>query len=163
MIPVVTEISPIFGLTLLELTEFLNIVAGVGSIIIAGAIICVHWHQHRLQIKSNSADLITRIREDWSMSRNPEFGKFLQKLAKGIVTANDPMIPPFIRVLEKVAIFWEEGTLTKNHVKEFFGANLKHIVDNKPVHDYLKDRWAEKPHPHFTNLKKLLDKSKTWN
>ena len=163
MIPVVTEISPILGLTLLELAEYLTILAGSGSVFIGCAIIWVHCRQHNLQIKANSADLVTRIREDWSMSRNPEFGKFLQKLTNGTVTANDPMIPPFIRVLEKVAIFVEEDTITENHAKEFFGANLKHIIDNKPVHDYLKDKWAEKPHPHFTNLKELLDKSKTWN
>lgn len=158
----ITEISPIFGLSLLELVEILDIIAAFSAGIVAGAILFVHRRQHNLQIKANSADLVTRIREDWSMSRNPDFAEFLKKLGNKSVEDGDQMIPRFVRVLEKVAIFADEGTITENHVREFFGGNLRHVTGNKPVHEYLKNEW-EKPCPHFTKLQKLLEKSQRWD
>ena len=154
-----TDISQTFGLTLLELMEIMTVVAGIGSSCVAVVVLFVHLRQHKIQIRATSADLALKMLEYWSESRYPDFAEFIERLHASKVAEDDPKIPLFLGALEEVAIFWKEGTITDNHVKEFFGPDLRGILKNDPVHNYLKERHKGST---YANLWELLGKSRGW-
>lgn len=160
------EISPIFGLTLLELAELVTIatiVSGIAAAIgvILSTITIIRSRLENIhQNKVSSANLILELLEPW---RKEEFQKFLAEVADPKITTYDEVkLEKFLNQLEDIATFWKDGTLTEIHVKEFFGSNLKNIQDDKFIQDYIK-KWNDKnPKYYFVNLKKLIEKVKDW-
>ena len=150
----VTDISPIFGLTLLDLMGILTVVAGVGSLIIAGAIIVVHIRQHGLQVKIASAHLSLKMLGFWTWSVDKGFAKFADKMHAGTVKEGENGIQQYLDILEEIATFWKEGTITYNHVKEFFKPELETIPKNEPVMLFLKEKEKEGA---YGNLGELLN------
>ena len=69
------------------------------------------------------------------------------------------MIPRFLGALEEVAIFWKEGTIIDNHIKEFFGTELKAISKNEPVIRRLEEKRKEGV---YANLWELYKKPEIW-
>ena len=80
MFPLVTEISPIFGLTLLGLIELLTIVIAVSSLVVAVIIGVTHWRQQAKQNKITSASLVLKWFEEWD--KNTSFSDMMLKLEK---------------------------------------------------------------------------------
>ena len=148
----ITDISPIFGLPLLGLMEILTILAGVGSIIIAVAILIVHIRQHRLQVKIASAHLSLKMLEFWKSTVDPDFAIFADKMQRKEVDEGNPTIHGFLEALEEVAIFWKEGTITTNHIKEFFKPELETIPRNDPVMRRLKEKREEGAYERLCEL-----------
>ncbi len=154
------EISPIFGLSLLELAEH-AILIGIGialtASVIAMAGLIINTIQTKRQTKVSSSNLILKLLEPW---RKHEFITALSSMHNG---KNDTkQVEKFVNQMEDIAIFWKDKTITDNHAKEFFGANLKFIRDDEFIKNYLKT-WIEKnPKYYFVNLTKLLKKVEKW-
>ena len=112
------------------------------------------------QSQISSANLILDLLKPW---RTEGFKQFLGQLADPKVSHYDTnKLEEFLNQLEDIAIFWKDGTLSENHVKEFFGANLKTVHNDKFVQDYMK-KWIDKnPDYYFVNLVSLLKKSEEW-
>lgn len=160
-----TTLSPFFGLTLLELVEY-AILIGIGiattGIMIAMGTLILNLLQIKKQFKVSSANLILELNKPWR--NNIDFKLFLAKISDPNVTEYDETkVEEFLNQLEDIAIFWKDKTLTENHVKEFFGANLKTTRDDKFIQLYMK-KWTDKNSDYyFVNLVKLLKKVKKWN
>ena len=60
------------------------------------------------------------------------------KLHTSGVPTTDPGFLWLLSSLDAVAIFWKEGTITNDHVREFFGSTLKRLSDNSQIDDFLK-------------------------
>ncbi len=159
------QISPIFHLTLLELAEH-AILTGIGiatvGILIAMGTLLINAIQIKKQSKISSANLILELNKPWG--NNTDFKLFLAEISNPNVTKYDETkVEELLNQLENISIFWKDETLTENHVKEFFGSNLKTIRDDKFIQIYMK-KWTDKnPDYYFVNLTKLLKKVKEWN
>ena len=155
----VTEISPIFGMsvtTLIEIATIIGAAVGIGSAcIIAWVIRNSNRALLRQHKKMDSAKLSLKILETWSESKHPKFTGFLDRLERSKVTKDDPDINLFLDEFENIAVFRKDGTLTKTHVREFFSTNLKQIRDNPAIRDYLNDL-EENCSPLYANLRALL-------
>lgn len=157
------EISTLFGLTLIELVEHVAIGAisiAVTGLTIAIASLWVSSKQTANHSKISSANLILELLQPW---RKDDFQQFLEQLHDPKITEyNEVKLEKFLNQLEDIAIFWKDKTLTEVHVKEFFGANLKTVRDDKFIQNYMKP-WIEKnPDYYFVNLTKLIEKVKEW-
>ena len=75
----------------------------------------------------------------------------------GKVEETNHMITQYLDVLEEIAVFWKEGTITINHIKEFFKPELEAIPKNEPVIRMLKKKEKEGA---YENLCELLNKLK---
>lgn len=157
------QISPIFGLTLLELVEHIA-AAGIGiaivsSIFAMGALI-VSAIQIKKQSKVSSANLILELVKPW---RQKDFQKLLNEIANHDITKYDEgELEKLLNQLEDIATFWKDDTLSEIHVKEFFGSNLKTVRDDKFIQDFIK-KWASKNSDYyFVNLRELIKKVKDW-
>ena len=65
-------------------------------------------------------------------------------------------------IFEDITLFWDDGTLKENHVKEVFGPNIETIRKDDFIQDIFKE-WRDRDEKRYSNkLQKLLDKSKTW-
>ena len=134
-------------------------VAGSGSIAIAGVILYTHFRQHAIQIKATSAKLSLRMADYWSVSKHADFAEFAELVWESKVQKDDPRIAVYLDKLEEVAIFWEEGTITNNHGREFFGPDLDAVLKNDPVYNYLKENQNENT---YKNLWNLIRNQKKW-
>ena len=148
----ITDMSPIFGLSLLELMEWLTIIAGFGSLVVAGAIL----YTHRGQKKIASANLVFKYKGAWRHG-----GEFIELLGKikntgAVVDPNQDYVWPTLDHFEDIAILWNQDVLDFNQVKEFFGTNLTNIKNNDSLMSHLKD--ANKNYSHYANLLELLKK-----
>lgn len=72
------------------------------------------------------------------------------------------MLSPFLHLLEDIAVFWKEGTLIDNHVKEFFAPNVKMASGNDVISAYIEERSKSNPEYTYVNLKKLFKKVEDW-
>ena len=136
--------------------------AGFGSLGVAAVIGVVHWLQHRQHVKATSADITKWMLERWSERNDPRFREFRNLLATSKVEKFDEDLPQFLFLVEEIAIFWEEGMITDDHVKMFFGITLKHTSTNQGVWEYLNEE-SEKGTRHFPSLRKLLEKASKWD
>ncbi len=151
------EISRFTGLVLVEAVEIATIVASViaaTGLIVTGII---YWKQNKV----SSATLVSDLLKPWGKQK---FKLFLNQLADPKITKYDEKeLEEFLNQLEIIATFWKDGTLTGNHVKELFGANVKTVRTDKFIKDYMK-YWVDKnPKYFFANLTKLVKKSEEWN
>ena len=153
-------LSSILGFSLLELVEHV-ILIGIGIALIASIIsmtgLIINAIHIRKQSKVSSANLILNLLEPW---RKNDFKNALSNMRKG--NYNTDKVEEFLNQMEDIAIFWKDGTLTDNHVKEFFGENLKFIRDDEFIKKYM-NTWTDKnPDYFFVNLTTLLKKIEKW-
>ena len=160
--PLVTDISPILRLSLLSVLESVSIIASFGSLAVAGVIFYVHHRQHNLRVKVTSADISMKLFEKWRVGKNKEFQVLLDDLYALDIAPDDPRLGLFLNTLEEIAVFWNEDTLTDNHVKEFFGSTLELFTNNPVAYEYFKNEREENPKSNYKNLQDLLDKPKIW-
>ena len=183
----ITEISPIFGLSLLELFELSSLaipIAIIAAACITGGL--SYWSirqsktdslqnkkqmveskkqmakQLKLQNNIASAQLAWNILEYWRESKHEGFTDFLKKLHRSEIDPNDENIGVTLNIFEDIAILWHEKTLTDNHVKEFFGNPLRDIRESPIMQEKIKKVSAQKPELFFANLRPLLEKTREW-
>ena len=148
MISVVTEISPIFGLSLLEMVEIAVLSILVGAMVGIGSSLIIAYTIHKRNIallehqKKTSSDTLEQQRiinsaklsilflEYWKEEKHEKFQDYLKKIQKSKINILDREISTILTIFEDIAIFWKEGILTDNHVKQFFGNPLRDIRDN---------------------------------
>lgn len=112
------------------------------------------------QSKVSSANLILKLLKPW---RETEFKEFLVKIGNHSLTKGDEtMLEEFLNQLESISIFWKDGTINENHIKEFFGTNIKAVRDDKFIQSYMKIWVDKKPDYYFVNLRELIKKVDGW-
>lgn len=150
------EISRLSGLILVEAVEIATIVL----VIVAGLTLGITTWHIRKQSKVSSADLILELLKPW---RKTDFQELLNEIVDPNITQYDEdKLEKFLNQLEDIATFWKDGTLSENHVKEFFGSNLKTVRDDKFIQSYIK-KWTDKNSEYyFVNLRELINKVDDW-
>ena len=150
------EISRLTGLFLVEVVE-IAVSLGIG---IATLSLVVTAYNTNKQNKVSSANLILEILKPW---RKDPFKKLLGEMMDAQITQYDEsQLEEFLNQLETIAIFWKDGTLTDNHVKEFFGVNLKIVRDDAFIQKYMNNWITKNPDYYFVNLKELIKKVNKW-
>ena len=160
MVPMITEISPIFGLSLLGLVETTVLSVIVGAIVGIGSSVIIAYTIHKRnkelleqQKKVNSAQLALKLLESWNKTN--VLMQMLLKMEKPNVKFTDEndvhyMLAPF----EDIAVLRKDGTLTETHVREFFGRDIVRINANKSIMKILNEYHKEDPIHNYNNLKK---------
>jgi len=151
------EISRLTGLFLVEVVE---IVAAIG-IGIATVSLIVTAYKTNKQSKVSSANLILELLKPW---RQKETKKLLSDITDPSITKYDEKeLSYLLNHFEDIAVLEDDGTITTDHVKEFFGTDLKNIKEDSSIQNYI-NTWTEKNSDYyFVNLRKLFEKSKKWN
>ena len=160
----ITEISPIFGLSLLELLEMATILIPFA---IAGSAGVTGWFSYKsiqqskkqmaeqldMQNRIASANLVTKYKGAWRVGG--EFTAFLGKIKDPDmkVDPTKPIVYSTLDHFEDIAILWHEKVLDFNQIKEFFGTNLSHINNNKSLMACVC-----KDDKYYANLRELLEK-----
>ena len=155
-----TNISSVFGLTLIELGELTvatPIVLGLASII---ALLLIHYRQHGLQQKLVSAELSMKMLKYLDENGHKDFTNLVNSFSISIskmekIEEFNARLDRYLEIWEEIAVFCKERTITKTHRKEFFEADLKIIRLNSVVYDYLK---KEHTKTTYHNLWKLMGK-----
>lgn len=111
----------------------------------------------------NSAKLTLHLYEYWTDEKYRWFREFLRTMHESKIKENNHAIHPSLTIFETIAIFWHEGTLTDNHVKEFFGNSLRDIRDNEIMQDYIEKESKSEPNFILVNLRTLLQETVKWN
>ena len=153
-----TAISPVFGLTLLEWADWIALGGALVSAGLVGTLLFIHRRQHSLQRKMVSAQLSQKMLEYWEPDKHRWFVTFveLMPVSDGGIKEGDPGIARYLSIWEEIAMYCNEGTITKNHRDQLFVPDLKYIRSNKVVCGYLK-----KKHTNMTynNLWKLMEET----
>jgi len=151
------EISKHSGLFLVEAVEIAVIIASG----IAALGLIVTMFRADKQSKIDSASLILELLQPW---RKPDFQQLLHQMVDPKTTEYDESkLEQFLNHLESIAIFRKDKTLTENHVKEFFGENLKIVRDDKFIQAYMKKYIDKNPKYFFVNLTELIEKVEEWD
>ena len=168
----VTEISPIFGLTLVGMVEWAAIGAVTGSALIAYVI---HKRNKELleqqkkasserleqQKKVDSARLIRELFMPWK--KNAAFKKFLGELNDPKVTKyDDDMLEEVLNQFEIIATHCDDELLLESHVRSFLSANLRSIRTDEYIQGHIRRLVKINPRTYLY-LKDLLEKSKKWD
>ncbi len=99
------------------------------AVLIGTVAFIVHWRQYKQQNKISSAQLALKLLGPWYDRENIGLINLTDALSKNKpLKENKGNIHAFLRMMEDIAIFRYDGTLTKNHVREFFGPNVKHCT-----------------------------------
>ena len=180
MITLITEISPIFGLTLLGMMEIavLSILVGATVGIVSSLIVAYTIHKRNIALLEqqkkassdtleqqriiNSAKLSILFLEYWKEEKHERFQEYLKKIRKSKINILDREISTILTIFEDIAILWKEGTLTDNHVKQFFGNPLRDIRDNAIMQDRIKMISKHEPDFILVNLRALLQETVKW-
>lgn len=122
----------------------------------------IHCDQKKQQTKIDSAKISMDLLAPWR--NNLQFTDFLERISKSSISDNDrEMIRETLGQFENIAILWKDEVLTENHVKEFFGANLKDIKTNTVMMEYFDKVRDKNPNYYYINLAELFEKYETWN
>ena len=175
----VTEISPVFGLTLLELLEIAPILISI-AILASAAVTGIFSsrsikqsqaqmiesktqvaEQLKLQNKIASAQLAWKLLEYWRDEKHDGFTDFMAELYNSKVNKDDSRIANILQIFEDIAVFWHDESLTENHTKEFFGPPLRIIRESQIMQDRIKKASTDSD-LIYSNLRPLLEKTVEW-
>ena len=110
----------------------------------------------------NSAKLALHFLEYWKDAKHKGFQEFLKKLHQDKISKDDSASLIILTIFEDIAILWHEGTLTDNHVKEFFGNPLRDIRDSRIMQDRIKKESKSESDFILVNLRALLRETVKW-
>ena len=151
-----TDISPIFGLTLLELAETAVITGALigiaGSGIVAGVVFLVNWLNLRHQKKISSVNVSLKMLEYWEPAKHEVFSAMVELVYNHKVKENNPHIRSYLGIWEDIAVLCNNGTIQKTHVSEFFKVDLQAIRCDKVVYGYLKEKHTKTVYNNLWNL-----------
>lgn len=146
----------------MENIDLVIVTSILGPIAIGIVALVIYGLRQKKQTKIDSARLSMELLRPWKNS--PAFIDFLRRVRSSQINNNDEVLIRRTLVLfEEIAILWKEGTLTENHVKEFFGADIKDIENNDLMTEYFKELRKENPNYYYVNLAKLFKASKKWD
>ena len=151
-----TQISPIFGLTLIGLLELVAIAAIVG-VGIATISLIITAISSRKQAKVKSAELLLQFLQ---RLRDDDFRITIRFIFDGTKSDNwneSLEIEKLLNHFEYIAALHKDGTLDMSQIREFFGSNLRMIDDNKTAQQVMNDI-VERDSDIYKNLKSLLNK-----
>ena len=160
-----TDISPIFGLTLIALSEWAIIIGALIGLGGAGAVAGVIWRANRRHLQQqkevDSARLARDLHRPWRNS--PNFKKFLAEVNNPDIKDYDPeLLDAFLDTFEVIATFWYTGSLNNTHTRSLFSANLKTIREDNHIMGHIKTA-QQKNSRTFFYLRTLLRTSKEWD
>ena len=163
MIPVVTEISPILGLTLVEMAEWIAIAimisATVTGVFSLWSIRQSKSHiskQLKIQIKINSADLSLRMID---VVRREDFREILGKIRDGKSgELKDNEIGKVLNHYEYLAEFEKDDLLNFDHVLHQHGRNIKMLYDDHVVKQQFDEAREKNLEYNYVNLANLFTK-----
>ena len=161
----VTEISPVFGMSLVALIETATIIGAVVGIssggIVAGVVYYVNKRLLNQQKKVESARMIRELSGPWR--NNAEFKEFLQNLNNPQVTAYDSrMVDKVLNHFDLIATLSEDGILTEFHVRSLFSANLATMRSDTFILNHITEAQKIKPRT-FKYIQTLFEQSKKWD
>ena len=126
----VTEISPVFGLSLLDMLEILTVIAGFGSFAVALGI----WKTYNRQKNIDSARLLLELREQL---KECVFMKITSQIYAGKSSECDPtQLERYLNHLDVMASFKEDGLIKTEHIELHAGLFLK-IKEDEYVQKYM--------------------------
>lgn len=70
------------------------------------------------------------------------------------IRKDDSDLIDYLNIWEEIAVFYNEGTITDNHLEKLFGTDLKAIHDNVLVYHYFKTEYTKE----YNNLWELINK-----
>ena len=150
-----TQISPIFGLTLMGLLEPVAIAAIVG-VGIATISLIVTALSSRQQAKVKSAELLLQFLQ---RLRDDDFRITVKFIFDGTKPDNwneSLEVEKLLNHFEYIAALYKDGTLDISQIREFFGSNLKMIKDNDAVQKIMSDI-VKRDSEIYKNLRRLLN------
>lgn len=155
---IATELSPLFGLTFMELVTIVAI-----STIISGAAatfaLIVTAIKSTKDSKVSSANLIMRFLDTLREDRFKQLWRDIVNLKK---KEYDPeILSPYLNTFEEIAVFTKEKTLDINHVIEFYGSHLKKIRDDEFIKKYIQEKSDKSEGFAFSKLNWLLDRAES--
>ena len=156
MTSMATDISPIFGMSLLGLVEWITIIPMIISIVVVLVLVLIHRSQHGLQQRLVSAQLSLMMLEYWDGKKHKDFVDLVELIPLSKVKEDDPRIGSYLSIWEEIAVFCNEKTITNTHMREFFKPDLKAIHDNTVVCGYLKKKHTKTT---YHNLWELMEKT----
>lgn len=122
----------------------------------------IHCEQKKQQTKIDSAKISMDLLIPWR--KNDTFTNFLEDISNSTIRpGNENMIRETLGQFENIAVLWKDGVLTENHVKEFFGANLKDIQANTVMMTYFYKIRNKNPNYFYVNLAELFKKYQSWD
>lgn len=128
----VTEISPIFGLSLLGIMDILMIIAGFGSFGVA----LVIWHTHKRQKKIDSARLLIDLRNQLKVE---PFVEVLNKIHDGKSSECDQKsLQRYLGHMEMVAGFYKDRLLNKRD-SELFAPQFSNIEKDTYIQTFMDE------------------------
>lgn len=150
-----TDISPVFGLTLIELGELTAVTIGIGLASII-TLLYIHHRQHGLQQKLVSAQLSMKMLKHLDENGHKKFTDPDALQPASEILENNTGVDGYLEIWEEIAVFREEGTITKTHMKKFFEVDLCTIRNGSVAYDHLKDKHTK---TKYHNLWKLLEET----
>ena len=175
----VTEISPVFGWTLLELLEIAPILISFAILVsaaVTGGFSYKSIKQNKIQMIENrvqvaeqlklqnkiaSAQLTWKLLEYWRDEKHSNFTDFMEELYDSKIKEDDPRIADVLQIFEDIAVFCNDESLTENHTKEFFGPPLRIIRESQIMQDHIKKVTADS-NLIYLNLRLLFEKTLEW-
>lgn len=173
-----TDISPIFGCTLLELVELGTILVGIFTILapIATLVVAyviyhsnknqikeqqeIHKNQMEQQKKINSMKILWMVHSPWR--NNSEFKTFLRDLNYENLYYDDDILTGMLNRFEYIATFVDDKLIYEYQVKSLIGADIKAVRDNKHIRRFILTIQKKDPNA-YSDLDKLFEKSRNWD
>lgn len=150
------QISPLFKLTMLELTEIMSVAGVIISIALIATVWITNYRQMDQRIRVDSANLVLKFLEPWHDKKN--FVAFVERVLDPEVTQYDPgMLAMMLNQFEDMAVLWRDKTVRLNHIQEYFGPNLRAIRDDAFIQSHIAEAARKNPRA-YSNLRRLLER-----
>ena len=147
VIPIVTEISLIFGLTLLEYLDLLGVAGLLTAVFTAIFLYVSTTRKSKIESANISLKLLQIGREDM-------YRKIFEKI-RNAKKLEEQEIKDLLRYYEYVAEFLKDKVLSYDHVFHIHGKNLKLMYENDEIRKVF-DKATQNSNYSYVNLRDLF-------
>ncbi len=147
-----TQISPIFGLNLVELVEWLAIVSIMGVFITAFFLYQQNTSKNKLDSIYLTKEILTIIKKNEILLHVHR--KVYKNNCKNVSNYNIILL---LNEFEDLAMYWKERMVYLRHIKEIHGSFLRTLKKNQHINNIIKTK-NDEDKTNLTNLMKLLKK-----
>ena len=133
-------------------------IVGIGSAIASGVIAFLIWRTKAAQNKTDSANLMVKLREPLTTTEPNPISETIHALRENQPYDEDGLID-LLNHFELVVIFHNDGVLTSKHVKEFYVPFWKLLVKDHSVKQHIERQQKVEP-TAYENFVGLLKKWK---